>query len=190
MILGFENVVKCENISGVSSAELLLHPVRLRVVQTFLGDRELTTGQLRDELPDIPTASLYRHVATLVDGAVLEVVAERKVRGTFERTYRLNIANTNVSGEEAATMDADAHRRAFMTFVAALLSDYDRYLAHDGFDLARDGVGYRQAGFNLSDAEFDEFAGELGEVLKRWMALPSAPGRVRRLLSTIVMPAE
>jgi hypothetical protein len=173
----------------VSSAELLLHPVRLRIVQVFLVDRELTTGQLREELPDIPTASLYRHVATLVEGDVLEVVAERKVRGTFERTYRLNHAKANVTGADAAGMDADAHRRAFMTFVASLLGDFDRYLTRDGFDLARDGVGYRQVALNLSDAEFDEFATELGDVLRRRMALTPGPGRVRRVLSTIVMPA-
>lgn len=174
----------------MQTAELLLHPVRLRIVQAFLGDRELTTGHLRDELPDVPTASLYRHVATLVDGKVLEVVAERKVRGTFERSYRLNLANANVTGEDAAAMDVDAHRRAFMTFVAALLADFDRYLARDGFDLARDGVGYRQVALNLTDAEFTEFTAELRDVLRRRMALPPGPGRVRRLLSTVVMPAD
>jgi hypothetical protein len=174
----------------VSTADLLLHPVRLRIVQVFLGDRELTTGQLRDELPEVPTASLYRHVATLVDGKVLEVVTERKVRGTFERTYRLNPANARVSGEEAATMDVEAHRRAFMTFVAALLGDYDRYLARAEVDLARDRVGYQQLALNLTDAEFDELAAELREVIRRRQALPAAPERVRRLLSIMVMPAS
>jgi hypothetical protein len=173
----------------VSSADLLLHPVRLRIVQAFLPDRELTTGQLRAELPDVPTASLYRHVTTLVDGKALEVVAERKVRGTFERTYRLNLANLRVTGEEAADMDADAHRRAFMTFVASLLGDFDRYLAREEIDLVADGVGYSQLVLNLTDAEFDELRVELREVLKRHAALPPGPGRVRRLLSTIVMPA-
>jgi hypothetical protein len=38
----------------VASADLLLHPVRLRIVQAFLGDRALTTTQLRGELPDVP----------------------------------------------------------------------------------------------------------------------------------------
>ncbi|GAA1820446.1 helix-turn-helix domain-containing protein [Planosporangium flavigriseum] len=173
----------------MSTAELLLHPVRLRIVQAFLADRELTTAQLGEELPDVPTASLYRHVATLTEGNVLDVVAERKVRGTFERTYRLNLAKANVTGKEAAAMDADAHRRAFMTFVAALLGDFDHYVARDGFNLARDGVGYRQVALNLSDAEFDEFAAELRELLQRWMKRPPGPDRARRVLSTIVMPA-
>jgi hypothetical protein len=41
----------------------------------------LTTTQLRAELPDVPPASLYRHVARLVERRVLSVVAERRVRG-------------------------------------------------------------------------------------------------------------
>jgi len=75
----------------VSTADLLLHPVRLRIVQAFLGDRALTTGELRAELPDVPPASLYRHIARLVDAGVLGVVSERRVRGAVERTYILRL---------------------------------------------------------------------------------------------------
>ncbi len=57
----------------MTSADLLLHPVRLRIVQAFLGDRALTTTELQAELPDVPAASLYRQVARLVDGGVLGV---------------------------------------------------------------------------------------------------------------------
>jgi len=70
----------------VASADLLLHPVRLRIVEAFLGDRALTTTQLRAELPDVPPASLYRQVARLVAAGVLGVVAQRRVRGALERT--------------------------------------------------------------------------------------------------------
>jgi len=47
----------------VTSTHLLLHPVRLRILQAFLGDRALTTTELRAERPDVPAASLYRDVA-------------------------------------------------------------------------------------------------------------------------------
>ena len=73
----------------MATADLLLHPVRLRIVEAFLGDRALTTTQLRAELPDVPAGSLYRHVAKLVDAGVLSVVGERRVRGAVERTYVL-----------------------------------------------------------------------------------------------------
>ena len=174
----------------MSLANLLLHPLRLRVVQAFLGGRTLTTGELRTLLPDVPLASLYRQVATLVDGKVLQLVSERKIRGALERTYRLNVAQANLGPEQTAQMDGTTHRRAFMAFVATLLGDFDRYLAREEPDLARDGVGYRQLVLNLSDAELGEFASELGAVIKRWTALESSPERVRRLLSTILMPTR
>jgi hypothetical protein len=173
----------------MATSELLLHPVRLRIVQAFLGDRDLTMADLRAELPDVPTATLYRQVAALAEGAVLDVVAERKVRGTFERTYRLRTSNAQVTADEAATMGTDEHRRAFMTFVAALLADFDRYLSRGEIDLGRDGVGYRQAAMYLTDDEFADLLRDLVAVLAPRIAQQPAAGRTRRLLSTIVMPS-
>ena len=69
----------------MASADLLLHPVRLRIIKAFLGDRALTTGQLATELADVPPGSLYRHVALLTRAGVLQVVAERRVRAQGRR---------------------------------------------------------------------------------------------------------
>ena len=113
----------------MSSADLLLHPVRLRIVQAFLGDRALTTSELRTELPDVPAGSLYRHVARLVDGGVLAVVSERRVRGALERTYVLRTAAARIGLDEVAQMTPDEHRQAFLMFVAGLIGDADRGLA-------------------------------------------------------------
>jgi DNA-binding HxlR family transcriptional regulator len=89
---------------------LLLHPVRLRIVQAFLGDRALTTSQLRAELGDVPTASLYRHVARLVTHGVLSVVAERRVRGAVERTYVMRVAAARIGADQVAAMSREEHR--------------------------------------------------------------------------------
>ena len=52
---------------ALTPVDVVLHPVRLRIAQAFLGARALTTGQLADALADVPTATLYRQVATLVE---------------------------------------------------------------------------------------------------------------------------
>ena len=173
----------------MTSAELLLHPVRLRIVQAFLPDRELTTGQLGELLPDVATATLYRQVATLAEAGVLEVTEERRVRGAAERTYRLRLEAAVVGPEEAAGLTPEQHRQAFTTFVAGLLGDFDRYLDRGDVDLGRDLVGYRLAALHLTDEELLDLVTELGEVIRRRMALPSE-GRRRRLLATILLPAE
>jgi len=174
----------------MATADLLLHPVRLRIVQAFLGDRALTTSALSAELSDVPPASLYRHVARLVDNGVLAVVAERRVRGALERTYVLRVTAASVSLDQVAAMSADDHRQAFMAFVAGLLGDFDRYLARGDIDLLRDGVSYRLAGLWLDDAEYTELLRELLRVLQPRLANQPGLGRKRRILGTILLPGE
>ena len=173
----------------MASADLLLHPVRLRIVQSLLGRRARTTGELREDLPDISPATLYRHVATLLDAEVIEVVEERRVRGAVERTYRLREPGPGVEADDAAGMTVEEHRRAFATFVAGLLGDFDRYLDAGEHDLARDYVGYRQAALHLSDAETVDLLHDLVTVLQPRLANEPSPDRVRRMLTTILMPA-
>ncbi len=177
----------------MASADLLLHPVRLRVVQALLGDRELTTGDLHAELPDVPVATLYRHVGVLTEAGVLEVAAERRVRGSTERTYRLVTSVASVGPEEAAGMTPEQHRRAFSTFVAALLADFDRWadagaLAPGGLDAARDGVGYRMTGLWLDDDEFAGLVADLRRVLQDRLGNEPGGERRRRLLGTVFLP--
>ncbi len=179
----------------MASADLLLHPVRLRVVQAFLGDRTLTTTDLRAELPDVAVATLYRHVGVLADAGVLTVVGERKVRGAAERSYRLDLAAASVASGDAAGMTADDHRRAFTTFAAMLMADFDRYVARaaaDGGspDLARDRVGYRQAAVWVTDEEFDAMVADLAAVLTARMANRPDGERRRRLVTTVHLPAD
>jgi Helix-turn-helix domain len=179
----------------LATADLLLHPVRLRVVQAFLGDRTLTTTDLRGELSDVPVATLYRHVAVLADAGVLEVVAERKVRGAAERSYRLDLDAASLGASDAAAMTADDHRRAFTAFAAALMAAFDRYIARaapDGEspDLARDRVGYRQAAVWVTDEEFDAMAADLAAVVEARMANRPDGTRRRRLVTTVHLPAD
>jgi Helix-turn-helix domain len=174
----------------VTSADLLLHPVRLRIVQAFLGDRALTTSELRSELPDVPAASLYRQVARLVDAGVLGVVSERRVRGALERTYILRVAAAHIGVGELDTMSVEDHRQAFIAFVAGLLGDFDRYLARGDIDLLRDGVSYNLAGMWLDDAELRELLRDIARIFQPRVANAPKPGRQRRILGSVLLPSD
>jgi hypothetical protein len=76
-----------------------------------------------------------------------------------------------------------------LTFVAGLLADFDRYLDRGDVDLGRDLVGYRQTAVQVTDSEFLELIAELRAVITRWGALPPE-GRSRRLLTTLLLPAD
>lgn len=170
------------------TADLLLHPVRFQIIGALLDGRARTTAELGEALPGIPVATLYRHIAKLADAAILLVDSETRVRGAVERRYRLDLPNAVVDAAQARTMTAEDHRRAFGVFVATLLADFDRYLAASDIDLARDGVGYSQAALWLTDEELAELTTEIAACLtKRQNNSPTA-GRVKRALSTVMIP--
>ena len=174
----------------MTNAELLLHPVRLRIVQAFLGNRALTTAELAAELPDVPIGSLYRHVGMLVRARVLKVVATERVRGALEKTYRLRVTAAQLDPNDLARMDREDHFQAFLSFVAGLLGDFSRYLERGEIDLRRDGVGYRMAALWLSDDELREFLARLVSLVGSVAANGPAPGRQRRLVAGVVLPTD
>jgi predicted DNA-binding transcriptional regulator YafY len=169
------------------TVELVLHPVRLRIIQALLGGRRLTTAQLGDELPGVTTATLYRQVATLAEAGVLVAVDERRVRGAVERTWELQLDAARIAGDELAGMSPEEHRRAFAAYVAGLLAGFDGYLARGEIDFERDRVGYRQVALWMTDTETDEFIAGLRDLAGRFGNGPG-DGRVRRVLSTVLIP--
>jgi len=172
----------------MSSADLLLHPIRLRIIQTFLGDRQLTTSQLRVELADVAPATLYRQVSVLAQASVLTVVDERRVRGTVERTYALSIADAQLSADDMSKMTPDDHRRAFMAFLAGVLADVDRYIDAGDVDLERDGAGYRTVGLWLTTDELEEMVTVIAAAVQSRAGYGPGGGRTRRMLSTVLIP--
>lgn len=172
----------------MASADLLLHPVRLRIVKAFLDGRQLTTSELAAELDDVPAASVYRHVALLATARVLEVVSERRVRGAVERTYALRLTAARIDPAEAARMTPEEHGQAFMAYVAGMLADADRYLASGRVDPNRDGSDYRAGALWLTDDEFAAFIHDLAAIMQPRLGFGPGQGRRRRLLYGVVLP--
>jgi DNA-binding transcriptional ArsR family regulator len=170
--------------------DLLLHPVRLRIVHAMSGGRTLTTAQLCELLPDVSKATVYRHVGLLADGGLLEVDGEQRVRGAVERRYRLRRARAVIDADTAASAATEDHRRAFAVAMATLLAEFNAYLDRDHADPATDLVGYRQHAIWLSPDERAEMIGELREVIAARMTNDPSPDRTRHLLSPILFPAE
>jgi helix-turn-helix protein len=172
----------------VTKVDLLLHPVRLRILQAFLGGRELTTSQLAAELADLPRGRLYRHVALLAESGVLTVVAERPVRGAVERTYALRLGAAYLDPATMANFSREEHARAFGTFVAGLLAEYDRYLDAPGTDPVRDGVSYSMNAVWLTDQEYATFLRDVAALMQPRTALSPGAGRKRRLIASAFLP--
>ncbi|MDX8141807.1 helix-turn-helix domain-containing protein [Lentzea sp. BCCO 10_0061] len=174
----------------MATADLLLHPVRMRILQALFETDPLTTAQLRERLPDIAPATMYRHIAVLAESGVLEVADERRVRGTVERSYRVRKEEATVDPDARAAMTREDHLRSYSTFAASLMGDFDRYLAHPDADPHADGVVYQQAAVWLTDEEFAVMLKEIQHAVLSRTGGERDGGRRRRVVSLVVVPDE
>ncbi|MFW5748362.1 MAG: helix-turn-helix domain-containing protein [Chloroflexota bacterium] len=172
-------------------ADLILHPVRLRIVMAVVG-RELTVRQIAEALPDVAQATLYRHINALAESGVLDVVAETPVRGTVEKTYALtNLSRIYLTADDICDASKDDHLRYFTAFVSSLLGAFSSYLqSRETIDPEADGVGYRIHSLYLSDEELAEFSMQFGELMRPFAENDPTADRKRRLFSTIFIPAD
>lgn len=175
---------------GVSKAEALLHPVRLRIVQALLSGEPKTAGQLARILGDVPQASLYRHIKRLVETDFLHVIEERPVGGAVERVYTVNKETTVLTGTDLASVTPEEHLRYFTNFCLMLIGKFGRYLEQDRIDLEADLVGYRTLTLHLTDDELQQLLTEMKRPVLAVRDNKPAPGRRPRLFATVIMPDD
>ena len=189
-VLVLDNVIRNDNIAPIAmtdARDLLLHPIRLRIVQALLGS-PMAPLSLKDALGDVPQATLYRHLNQLHEGGLLEVVDEQPVRGGVERTYGVVAEAAALGPDEFEGASREDHLRSFSTFLATLIDAFGAYLDEGTLDFAADGVGYRQVPLWLTDEEFEEVASGLRNAVSSALGNGRGGGRRRRLITTIVMP--
>ncbi|MCM2534791.1 helix-turn-helix domain-containing protein [Neobacillus pocheonensis] len=170
-----------------SKADLMLHPVRFRIVQCLLGGKERTVQEISSDLSDIPQATLYRQINKLIDGGLINVVDQRQVRGTVEKTLALH-STMAISKEDLEIMSRDEHMHTFLMFVASLVDDYDRYLQKEEINLLEDGVSFRKATLYLSDDEFVAIIKTIREAIESAVSNQPSDRRRRRIFTNIIMP--
>lgn len=116
----------------------LAHPVGHRIIAAIASRGPLTAGQLHAALADVAVSSLYRHLARLVAARVLRIAAERRVRGTVERTYAI-ADHGRIGPGETAKLPRRTRRAVARNATAVMLARISAYLASREFDMPHDG---------------------------------------------------
>ena len=167
----------------------LLHPVRLRIVQTLLADGDLTPHQLHARLADVPIATLYRHINHLASHGLIEVAQEQQVRGTSEKTYRVTPGMANPTPGDLESLSREELMTVFTVFTTGLIGDFAAYIRDgDHPDLAEDRVNFTQASFWATQAEVDAFLNTVSRALRDLMGNQPGDDRRRRTLTTVLIP--
>ena len=170
--------------------DLLLNPLRLRIIHAVMDEQPFTTTQLSDRIRDVSRATVYRQVAVLAEAGLLEIDGEERVRGAVERTYRLRAARAAMDQDTIAAMTVEDHQRLFTAAVGALLAEFNAYLGRDGADPLADSVSYRQFSLWLSEEEKAQLVRDLTATLLALMKNGPTAERRQHMLSTILFPTD
>lgn len=166
----------------MDSAKLLLHPIRLRVLQYLRLHGRVPTSDIVAYLQDVPRATVYHHVKLLEEGGVIEVVEQNQVRGVHEKVYAFK-SDAVPSGSEASETLSSA-------YFLGLMQEMNAYLTDDGCDRARDRVFFQTAVLCVDDAEYDRLLGDLADLLKPYVDREMTEGRRLRKLSLVSAPPD
>lgn len=167
-----------------SKLKVILHPVRMKIIQSFVNKKELTVQQLAERMTDVPAPSLYRHMNTLLDAGFIEVVQENPIRGTVEKVYALK----KQSPDDILNLSKEEHLELFTAFSVQLIGMFDQYLSGNHVDLQKDGVSYRIAELHVSDEEFKELALKMSALIMEAARNEPSPERKIKQLATIIIP--
>lgn len=170
-----------------TEADLILHPVRYRILQTLVG-RELNTQQIAEENPALPISSLYRHLKTLLDAGLVQVAETKLVKGIAEKVYTVGDVPM-VTEEEFTRYSKEEHQQFFAGYLSYLLRGFSDFIyAREEIDLKEERMGFTDAVFYASKEEMDligEFLMKQVESLKK---NKPGKGRQRQMLSIITFP--
>ena len=169
--------------------DILLDPTRVRIMQTLLlGSHEtITASEICGILSDVPRTTLYRHINILIDANILHVVAERKVRGSVERTLSLN------ASEFEKLRHVDDISGQIFRFLMLIYAKFERYFSKKkckSHASVTDHISCKTMVLMLNDEEFSAGSAELRGVFEKYHFQDAAKGRKPRDISVIFAPTE
>ena len=153
-------------------AEIVMNPVRQRIFQYLLLHETGTVKEIRKALPDVPGASLYRHMKLLTESGILTVVGES--------IYSLN----------RSALEIDDDGTVVQTALLGLSASFARYFSGGGADPRRDMLLMTTCTLTLTDEEFTGFLTEINQTALKYMDIGVKEGSRQRQITLISSPTD
>ncbi|MCF7948488.1 MAG: helix-turn-helix domain-containing protein [Spirochaetia bacterium] len=182
------------NMSVQKRVKLVIHPVRLRII-TLLSGKELTSQEIAERLPQVPQATLYRHIKQLEEGGIIRITETHQVRGTVEKVYTAGAEDkSHFTAEDIRQLSPEEHTALFASFIAGL---YEQFLsltekAEEKLELL-ELMGYGTVPVRMRRDDLPTFQQEFNALLQRYMErakdVPKeSPEAVDFTFTTILFP--
>lgn len=175
----------------MNKIDLIIHPVRIKIVQQLVVNGAMTTTQLREILKDIPQATLYRHVKLLYQVGIIRIAKTRKVNGKQKHVYELALEELRALQSDTDISSHEEHIQYFSTFLSVILKQATSYLTkHPPSQYQKDGFNYWYALMYLTDQEFEEVANSIDSIIKEAMTKKKTPKRKLRGYAYMYIPTK
>ncbi|MFJ7734912.1 helix-turn-helix domain-containing protein [Lysinibacillus sp. NPDC097287] len=157
-----------------NKAEVLMHPVRMKILQALMQKKEdgLSTLEMNSIIKDVPQATLYRHIQILMDENIIKIVRERKVRSVTEKFYAVDGDAALLGQEEWQRLSKEQKLNFISYYQLALLSQYENYLTSiEEKKYPEDIATFSFVELSLSNEQFIHFQDELSNLFSKYILM-------------------
>ncbi|KOP80752.1 hypothetical protein AMS59_05140 [Lysinibacillus sp. FJAT-14745] len=173
-----------------NKAEVLMHPVRMKILQALMHDKEegLSTLEMISIIKDVPQATLYRHIQILVDENIIKIVKERKVRSVTEKFYAVNEGAAKLSKEDWSQLTIKQKLNYVSYYQLGLLSQYQNYLnSFDEEERLSDLATFSFLDLTLTTDQFMSFENELNDLIIKYYNMADSSKETETETKTIAI---
>ncbi len=168
-------------------SNLVLHPVRMSIVQTLLGGKQLTVQEMKTQLKEVPQATLYRHLNKLLDNGIITVIAQRQIRGAQEKIFALAETASAFENTSEEEISKETQKNRFMQFTSHLIQRFNAYLSEAQEELSEKRA-FSTWEVYLSEDELQEVMAAIHEAVNKVGANEPSLDRQKYSLASIVIP--
>jgi len=170
----------------LSKIDVIVNPIRMRIIQYAAYNQPVTVTQIAQAIPDVSKATLYRHIRILTENEILSIVGEEKKRGTFEQSYALNLDKINVSGQES---NSELQSLVY-TILTKLIADFTQYFNGESANPFEDKVFVSTNTLDLNNDDYDDFTKEIFGVVEKYIKLPVKEKGETRMITIVSSPTS
>ena len=166
-------------------AKYVMNSTRQRIIQSIIFARKASTSDIAKILDDIPQATLYRNIKSLLDNGFIEIVEEKNIRGVVEKYY--SPAKNKVFSENPTNKELNDVIQGLLFEIGR---SFKTYFSDSNNDSIKDMLGLWNATLILSDEEYTHYLNDLNELIKRYIGKEKTPDRKIRNICTISLPSK
>ncbi|MCP1164444.1 MULTISPECIES: transcriptional regulator [Bacillus] len=173
-----------------NKVEILMHPVRMKICQVLMRHKEdgLTPLEMVKIIKNVPQATLYRQLQTMVDSGIVHVIKEKKVKSVSEKYYAINEEDAKIEGSEWKGLSDDEKLNYISYYQLSLMTQYQSYLKKlEEQNNQEDKATFSVVEFKLDDEHFGKFQNELNELMIKYYNNQSKGNEIEAPVRTVAI---